>query len=88
MKFHEKGEFEQLANRQRAKAKLEKLQEEIARAARNTGISSAVKLAMVTPNTEQVNSRLPVGYGHAKCIQEREIPDIEWWDAVVLEGKG
>lgn len=47
--FHEKGEFEQLANKQRAVAKLERLQAEISQAAKSTGISSAVKLAMITP---------------------------------------
>ncbi len=56
--FHEKGEFEQLANRQRAKAKLDRLQSEISQAAKKTGISSAVKLAMVAPKyTDAVCSR-------------------------------
>jgi U4/U6 small nuclear ribonucleoprotein PRP3 len=43
-----------LANKQRAKAKLEKLQAEISQAAKNTGISSAVKLAMVAPQSDTV----------------------------------
>ncbi|CAJ0572506.1 unnamed protein product, partial [Mesorhabditis spiculigera] len=66
--FHEKGEFERLANKQRAMAKLDLLQAEISEKANTTGISSAVKLAMVTPAT------------HATTI-----PDIEWWDQIVLE---
>uniref|UniRef100_A0A914VA59 Pre-mRNA-splicing factor 3 domain-containing protein n=1 Tax=Plectus sambesii TaxID=2011161 RepID=A0A914VA59_9BILA len=71
-KFHERGEFEQLANKQRAKAKLEKLQAEISQAAKNTGISSAVKLAMVAPKHE---------------TSDKEVPLMEWWDSVVLDGK-
>ncbi|CAJ0951503.1 unnamed protein product, partial [Mesorhabditis belari] len=67
--FHEKGEFEKLANKQRAMAKLERLQADISEKASTTGISSAVKLAMVTPA------------GHTSDI----IPDIEWWDQIVLE---
>ncbi|KAK6741551.1 hypothetical protein RB195_009424 [Necator americanus] len=67
--FHEKGEFEQLANKQRAVAKLEKLQAEISQAAKSTGISSAVKLAMITPAGKSSD----------------DVPDIEWWDSIVLE---
>ncbi|CAD6196654.1 unnamed protein product [Caenorhabditis auriculariae] len=69
--FHEKGEFEKLANKQRAMAKLEKLQSEVSSAAQSTGISSAVKLAMVTPSS---TARVDSG-----------VPDIEWWDSVVLD---
>ncbi|CAO4369366.1 unnamed protein product [Caenorhabditis nigoni] len=69
--FHEKGEFEKLANKQRAMAKLERLQNEVSSAAQSTGISSAVKLAMVTPT------------GTAKI--ENGVPDIEWWDMLVLD---
>ncbi|KIH53857.1 pre-mRNA processing factor 3 [Ancylostoma duodenale] len=67
--FHEKGEFEQLANKQRAVAKLERLQAEISQAAKSTGISSAVKLAMITPAGKSSD----------------DVPDIEWWDSIVLE---
>ncbi|CAL2036435.1 unnamed protein product [Caenorhabditis brenneri] len=69
--FHDKGEFEKLANKQRAMAKLERLQNEVSSAAQSTGISSAVKLAMVTPT------------GTAKI--ENGVPDIEWWDMLVLD---
>uniref|UniRef100_A0A2L2YI52 U4/U6 small nuclear ribonucleoprotein Prp3 n=1 Tax=Parasteatoda tepidariorum TaxID=114398 RepID=A0A2L2YI52_PARTP len=51
-KFHDKGKFEQLAQRLRTKAQLEKLQEEIAQAARKTGISSATKMALIVPRKE------------------------------------
>ncbi|CAI4230576.1 unnamed protein product [Auanema sp. JU1783] len=67
--FHEKGEFEKLANKQRAAAKLERLQAEVSQVAKSTGISSAVKLAMVTPAGKSGDS----------------IPTVEWWDSIVLE---
>lgn len=43
-----------MANRERIKARLEKLQSEIASTSKKTGISSAVKLAVVAPKTAQV----------------------------------
>lgn len=53
-------------------SRLEKLQFEISQVAKKTGISSAAKLAQ---------------------LEQRELksgpdgsPDIEWWDAVILEG--
>ncbi|PAV59054.1 hypothetical protein WR25_10760 [Diploscapter pachys] len=67
--FHQPGQHIQEANKQRAQAKLNKLQQEVSAAAASTGISSAVKLAMVTPKSKKAD----------------EIPDIEWWDAVVLD---
>lgn len=68
--FKEQGEYQKLANMQRNKAKLEKLQSEISRAAKQTGISAAVKLAIVTPSgAESIDSY---------------VPDVEWWDEVVL----
>ena len=70
--FHEKGTFESLANKLRAKAQLEKLQKEIAQAAKKTGISSAARLALLS-------SIVP-----KKETKEDEIPDIEWWDSFVL----
>ncbi|KAI1726776.1 pre-mRNA processing factor 3 (PRP3) domain-containing protein [Ditylenchus destructor] len=63
-------EYEKQANVQRSKAKLEKLQSEISRAAKQTGISSAVKLAIVTPSGTE-------------CM-DSYIPKIEWWDEIVL----
>lgn len=47
---------------------LDKLQKEIAAAAKKTGISSATKLALITP----------------KEAQEDTVPDIEWWDGNIL----
>lgn len=68
--FKAQGEFEKLANVQRSKAKLDKLQSEISRVAKHTGISSAVKLAIVTPSGMEMN--------------DAYIPKIEWWDEIVL----
>lgn len=71
--FKEKGEYEKLANLQRSKAKLEILQTEISRVAKHTGISSAVKLAIVTPSgTDSF---------------ENHVPNVEWWDEILL-GQG
>lgn len=71
-KFHDQGKFIQLAQRERAKARLEKLQCEISQVAKKTGISSAAKLA-------QLEQR------EMKVITD-ECPDVEWWDAIVLQG--
>ncbi|XP_076447433.1 U4/U6 small nuclear ribonucleoprotein Prp3-like [Babylonia areolata] len=68
-KFHEHGKFEQLAQRLRAKAQLERLQMEIAQTAKRTGIASAAKLATILPK---------------KDIREGEVPDMEWWDTFIL----
>ncbi|XP_032235952.1 U4/U6 small nuclear ribonucleoprotein Prp3 isoform X2 [Nematostella vectensis] len=72
-KFHEKGKFQQVAQRIRTKTQLEKLQKQIAAVAKKTGISSATKLALIAPN---------------KDVEEKHIPDIEWWDRVIIpDGK-
>ncbi|VDM42117.1 unnamed protein product [Toxocara canis] len=67
--FHEKGEFETLAHRERAKARLAMLQSEISHIAKRTGMSSSVKLAMLTPSSASTAV---------------EVPDIEWWDEIVI----
>uniref|UniRef100_A0A672YEK4 U4/U6 small nuclear ribonucleoprotein Prp3 n=1 Tax=Sphaeramia orbicularis TaxID=375764 RepID=A0A672YEK4_9TELE len=51
-KFHEQGRFEKIAQRIRTKAQLEKLQNEIAQAARKTGIQASTKLALIAPKKE------------------------------------
>ncbi|XP_042887221.1 U4/U6 small nuclear ribonucleoprotein Prp3-like [Penaeus japonicus] len=71
-KFHDQGRFIQLAQRERAKARLEKLQNEISQVAKKTGISSAAKLAQL----EQRDIKSTTD----GC------PDVEWWDAVILKG--
>ncbi len=70
LKFHEPGKFQQMAERMRMKAQLEKLQNEISQIARKTGISSAAKLAQLAPKGED---------------EVEEIPDIEWWDSVIIK---
>ena len=49
------GKFVKLGQTMRFKAQLEKLQSEIASSARKTGISSATKLALIAPSTEEVH---------------------------------
>ncbi|PNF24141.1 U4/U6 small nuclear ribonucleoprotein Prp3 [Cryptotermes secundus] len=69
LRFHEPGKFQQLADRMRMKAQLEKLQNEISQIAKKTGITSATKLALIAPKAEH---------------REEEIPNVEWWDSVIL----
>lgn len=69
LRFHEPGKFQQLAERIRMKAQLEKLQNEISQIAKKTGISSATKLALIAKS---------------EGLTE-EIPQMEWWDSVILE---
>ncbi|XP_061102938.1 U4/U6 small nuclear ribonucleoprotein Prp3-like isoform X2 [Conger conger] len=68
-KFHEQGRFEKIAQRIRTKAQLEKLQMEIAQAAKKTGIQASTKLALIAPKKE---------------MGEGEVPSIEWWDSYIL----
>ncbi|CAN9513628.1 unnamed protein product [Ophioblennius macclurei] len=68
-KFHEQGRFEKIAQRIRTKAQLERLQNEIAQAARKTGIQASTKLALIAPKKE---------------IGDDEVPSIEWWDSFIL----
>uniref|UniRef100_A0A3Q1B1B4 U4/U6 small nuclear ribonucleoprotein Prp3 n=1 Tax=Amphiprion ocellaris TaxID=80972 RepID=A0A3Q1B1B4_AMPOC len=68
-KFHDQGRFEKIAQRIRTKAQLERLQNEIAQAAKKTGIQASTKLALIAPKKE---------------IGEGEVPNIEWWDSYIL----
>ncbi|KAL1426381.1 hypothetical protein MTO96_003390 [Rhipicephalus appendiculatus] len=74
-RFHEKGKYEQLAQRLRTRAKLERLQQEIAQAAKKTGISSATKIALMVPAARQAKEG------------KDEIPDVEWWDTFIIKGE-
>uniref|UniRef100_A0A8C7JY65 U4/U6 small nuclear ribonucleoprotein Prp3 n=1 Tax=Oncorhynchus kisutch TaxID=8019 RepID=A0A8C7JY65_ONCKI len=65
-KFHEQGRFEKIAQRIRTKAQLEKLQTEIAQAAKKTGIQASTKLALFAPK---------------KMLGDGQVPIIEWWDS-------
>uniref|UniRef100_A0A8D8M182 U4/U6 small nuclear ribonucleoprotein Prp3 n=1 Tax=Cacopsylla melanoneura TaxID=428564 RepID=A0A8D8M182_9HEMI len=69
LKFHEPGKFQQLAEQLRVKAQLAKLQADISKNARKTGISSATKLALIAPRIED---------------DQDEIPEVEWWDMVIM----
>ncbi|XP_005732125.1 U4/U6 small nuclear ribonucleoprotein Prp3 isoform X2 [Pundamilia nyererei] len=68
-KFHDQGRFEKIAQRIRTKAQLERLQNEIAQAAKKTGIQASTKLALIAPKKE---------------IGEGQVPIIEWWDSFIL----
>lgn len=68
LRFHEPGKFQQMAERMRMKAQLERLQNEISQIARKTGISSATKLALIAPKQDTPD----------------DVPSMEWWDSVIL----
>ncbi|CAF0824165.1 unnamed protein product [Rotaria sordida] len=68
--FNKKGKYEEIANRQRAKAKLEKLQQEISQIAKKTGIAVENKVTIIQPK---------------KFFSELDVPDVEWWDYVILQ---
>ena len=48
---------------------MEKLQAQIAAAAKKTGISSATKIALIAPS---------------KGVEEDVVPEVEWWDAAII----
>lgn len=48
---------------------MDRLQCEIAQAAKKTGIQASTKLALIAPKKE---------------IGEGEVPSIEWWDSYIL----
>ncbi|CAG0915934.1 unnamed protein product [Notodromas monacha] len=77
MQFHELGKFVKLGNQLRMKAQLEKVQSEINQLAKKTGISSVTKLALATSSIQKVD----------KLAGTEDIPDVEWWDVIVLKGK-
>uniref|UniRef100_A0AC35FZM4 U4/U6 small nuclear ribonucleoprotein Prp3 n=1 Tax=Panagrolaimus sp. PS1159 TaxID=55785 RepID=A0AC35FZM4_9BILA len=72
-KFVKQGEYQKQAHIQRNTARLHLLQSEIETVAKQTGISTAVKLALVTPDVDQGTSNY--------------LPSIEWWDEHVLQKK-
>eukprot|EP00040_Diaphanoeca_grandis_P011716 m.60073 g.60073 ORF g.60073 m.60073 type:complete len:632 (-) comp22796_c0_seq1:215-2110(-) len=72
--FHNQGDFVALASKKRAQAQLEKLQEEIAKASKRTGISSATKLALIAPFKNDT--------------EDLVVPDFEWWDRPLLRVHG
>ena len=49
LEFNKKGKYEEVANRQRARAKLDKLQLEIAQIAKKTGIAVENKVTIIQP---------------------------------------
>lgn len=68
--FVDQGTFQKQAQKERTQAKLAQLQNNISTIAKQTGISSAVKLAIATPSGADIQD---------------DLPDMEWWDKVLLE---
>lgn len=71
-KFHEQGKFIQVAQRERAKSRLDKLQSEISKVAKKTGILSAAKLAQLEQREQKED-------------YQEGVPQMEWWDNVIIE---
>lgn len=71
-KFHDQGKFIQVAQRERAKSRLDKLQTEISKVAKKTGILSAAKLAQLEQREQ-------------KEEYQEGVPQMEWWDTVIVE---
>lgn len=66
--FVEPGTYQREGQSMRMKAQLERLQASISTKARQTGITSATQLAKLVPKGDTKTS----------------IPDVEWWDALIL----
>jgi U4/U6 small nuclear ribonucleoprotein PRP3 len=71
-RFFDQGMFEHLGQKLRTKARLEALQQQIGQVAKKTGISSAARLALLNSIETKEEERTD------------EVPDIEWWDTLVL----
>eukprot|EP00053_Salpingoeca_punica_P013693 m.123891 g.123891 ORF g.123891 m.123891 type:complete len:589 (-) comp16269_c0_seq2:245-2011(-) len=72
-RFHEKGRFQSLAEKQRLKERMALLEAEIAAATKNTNLSSIVKVALAVPK---------------KGVElDTSVPDVEWWDAAILPSR-
>ena len=70
-KFNEKGKYIKIANRQRAKAKLEELRVQVAESSKKTGIYFSSKLALVVSSKEKGDPT--------------SLPDLEWWDMELVD---
>ena len=68
--FRERGHFVAKANKVRAEEQLAKLQVQIEASAQKTGISSLAKLALMAPFKNDT--------------EDLVVPDVEWWDALVM----
>lgn len=89
LNFHQPGAIIAQANQLRRKAKLEDLQKKIAATAAKTGIADAVKLASLTTNKAVEKQIIPTATSTTatKEIEDEEVPDIEWWDRLILRNK-
>ena len=69
-RFNEKGKYIKIANRQRAKVKLEELRLQVAESSKKTGIYFSSKLALVVSSKDKGDPA--------------SVPDLEWWDAELV----
>lgn len=73
LKFNDPGKYIALAQKQRTQARLANLQKEIEEKARKTGISQAARLAKLSGTATQMEKAAEY------------IPQVEWWDSLILE---
>uniref|UniRef100_A0A8C2WSC1 U4/U6 small nuclear ribonucleoprotein Prp3 n=1 Tax=Cyclopterus lumpus TaxID=8103 RepID=A0A8C2WSC1_CYCLU len=81
-KFHDQGRFEKIAQRIRTKAQLERLQNEIAQAAKKTGIQASTKLALIAPKKVIGDGSVP----HIECTSNPETSSLIDTDKPVTLG--
>lgn len=81
LNFHEPGTFVAQGEQLRKKAKFEALQKRAAAITAKAGITDAVKLASLT-TSKSVESKTALQHA-----LEEEVPDIEWWDKLLLRNK-
>lgn len=81
LNFNEPGTYIAQGEQMRKKAKLEALQKKIAATAAKTGITDAVKLATLT------TSRVLERKIDLKEEDEEQVPEVEWWDRLLIGNK-
>lgn len=88
LNFHEPGTFIAQAEQLRKKAHIEALQKKIAAKSAKTGIADAVKLASLTTNKAVKKLVVPtLSSAPKEELADEEVPDIEWWDKLLLRDK-
>ncbi len=80
LNFKRPGEESELANEHRKKSKLDELKRKVTQSLSKGGISTAVKVALM-----QTGGVAGVLDASAQVDPDSNVPQIEWWDEVVLD---
>lgn len=73
LRFNDPGKYVAIAQKQRTEARLNNLKSEIADKARKTGIANAARMAKLS------------GTAGSSDKSAEYIPQVEWWDTLILE---